>query len=614
VQPENLDLVGKTIGEYEIVSKIGSGGMGVVYEGRHPLIGKRVAVKILLAQSTSDPSLGARFLSEARAVNAIHHRGIVDIFSFGQLPSGYHYFVMEHLNGTPFDLLIRRSAPVSVAEAFGWMDEVLDALQAAHDAGIIHRDIKPSNLFLVETGRGRPYVKLLDFGIAKQVVAADQSSHTKSGMIVGTPEVMAPEQVRGEVVTPASDIYAIGCVLFELLTGRRVFEGDNLLQMVWRHVEDKPSAPSSINPQLPADVDDVILWALEKDPKNRPQSAMQLQRRMRATLAKIDTQSFSKAGLFSAASAPTSSLALGDGNIEPTAESPARNPPRTSTDENLRPIVLSGFGPSQTVEAARLDEGANATLEDRPKGFGRNEKSLETEAHGSSSEEATSVDIPLSALQRNRPARALMIGVGVVLLAGGLLYAGWPRESAPAAGDAAPIVPMVRREIPSTGSKDEPASTRGDVPEAPPSAATAPAVAGEPGVATKPAVGSEPSTAINPTVADKPSKLARPPVGEKPTAAPKPAGTDPRAAPTASTRQLDSKGANVGRAPTSAQLDARLRRLESRLAAKEARARKVDSVLRHLMTEGRKEVAGATSESERRAATLFLDELESQLR
>ena len=268
------DLSGRVIGEYEIVARVGVGGMGEVYEGRHPLIGKRVAVKVLLPSLSNEQELVERFLSEARAVNEIRHRGIVDIFSFGQLPEGSRYFVMEFLEGEAFDKIIKKRAPLPMGETLGWADEMLDALEAAHSAGIIHRDIKPSNLFLVNTGRGRPYVKLLDFGIAKLgAIAGEATPQTRASVILGTPDYISPEQARGKPISPQTDLYALGCVLFEMLTGERVFRGENTLQTMWMHVEDRPPVPSSIRPDIPPALDEVILWALEKDAANRPPSA-----------------------------------------------------------------------------------------------------------------------------------------------------------------------------------------------------------------------------------------------------------------------------------------------------------------------------------------------------
>ncbi len=268
------DLTGTTIGEYEIVSRLGVGGMGVVYEGRQPVIGKRVAVKVLLPLVSTDVDLVERFVSEARAVNEIGHRGIVDIFSFGQLPTGEHYFVMELLNGQPFDRLIKSRGPIPPEEALWWSEEICEALQAAHEAGIIHRDIKPSNLFLVDSGRGRPYVKLLDFGIAKLGAKEGEATpQTRASMVVGTPDYMSPEQARGKAITPATDVYALGCVMFELLTARRAFKGENALETMFMHVENPPPRLSAhvLNP-LPA-LEDLLLWMMEKDPLARPPTA-----------------------------------------------------------------------------------------------------------------------------------------------------------------------------------------------------------------------------------------------------------------------------------------------------------------------------------------------------
>jgi serine/threonine protein kinase len=279
-------LIGTTVGEYEIHSRLGQGGMGVVYEGVQPLIGKRVAVKVLLPQLSHDKELVDRFLSEARAVNAIRHRGIVDIFSFGKLSDGTVYFVMEYLEGIAFDKLLRTRGPVPLLDALSWTEEVLDALDAAHEAGIIHRDIKPSNLFLVEAGRRR-YVKLLDFGIAKLNALQGQATpQTRASVIIGTPDYLPPEQARGLPISAQTDLYSLGVVLFELLTRRRPFKGENELQTMWMHVESPAPAPSTFNPAVPPELDDLVLWALEKDPAARPESA----EAMRDALAAVKAQ------------------------------------------------------------------------------------------------------------------------------------------------------------------------------------------------------------------------------------------------------------------------------------------------------------------------------------
>jgi len=273
-EPKIPDLTGTTIGEYEIISRLGVGGMGVVYEGRQPVIGKRVAVKVLLPQVSGDADLVERFVSEARAVNEIGHRGIVDIFSFGQLPTREHYFVMEFLNGQPFDRLIKSRGPIPPEEVLWWSEEICEALQAAHEAGIIHRDIKPSNLFFVDSGRGRPYVKLLDFGIAKLGSKEGEATpQTRASMVVGTPDYMSPEQARGKAITPATDVYALGCVMFELLTARRAFKGENALETMFMHVENPPPRLGAHVPNALPALEDLLLWMMEKDPLARPPTA-----------------------------------------------------------------------------------------------------------------------------------------------------------------------------------------------------------------------------------------------------------------------------------------------------------------------------------------------------
>src|SRR5687768_946925 len=154
-------LTGRSIGEFVVGERIGVGGTGHVYAARHPLIGKRVAIKVLTLSGGAGADAVTRFIAEARAVNAIRHRNIVDIYSFGQLPEGLHYLVMEYLEGRPLDRLIAQRAPMPPAETLFYVEDVLEALAAAHEAGIVHRDVKPSNVFVVEPPRGRAYVKLL---------------------------------------------------------------------------------------------------------------------------------------------------------------------------------------------------------------------------------------------------------------------------------------------------------------------------------------------------------------------------------------------------------------------------------------------------------------------
>ncbi|HEX5747214.1 MAG TPA: serine/threonine-protein kinase [Archangium sp.] len=281
-------LTGLKVGEYELRQRIGVGGMGLVYEGIQPLIGKRVAVKVLRPELAAAEEQVARLLAEARAVNAIRHRGIVDIFGFGQVPDGRQYIIMEYLEGVALDAHLTEKGRLPVYEALDILDEVLSALGAAHGAGVVHRDLKPSNIFLVKQPDGSRYVKLLDFGLAKMGLPTGRTAQTRTDMVVGTPEYMAPEQARGQPVGPMTDLYALGVVAFEMVTGRLPFTGTSPVDLLMKHVDARPPRPSEFLPELPAALDAFILQMLTKDPEARPGSAEQLRRqlqRLRDTLA-----------------------------------------------------------------------------------------------------------------------------------------------------------------------------------------------------------------------------------------------------------------------------------------------------------------------------------------
>ncbi|WP_375770371.1 serine/threonine protein kinase [Archangium gephyra] len=280
-------LTGLKLGEYELRQRVGVGGMGLVYEGIQPLIGKRVAVKVLRPELAAAEEQVARLLAEARAVNAIRHRGIVDIFGFGQVPDGRQYIIMEYLEGVALDAHLTEKGRLPVSEALDILDEVLSALGAAHGAGVVHRDLKPSNIFLVKQPDGSRYVKLLDFGLAKMGLPTGRTAQTRTDMVVGTPEYMAPEQARGQPVGPMTDLYALGVVAFEMVTGRLPFTGTSPVDLLMKHVDARPPRPSEFVPELPAALDAFILQMLTKDPEARPGSAEQLRRqlqRLRDTL------------------------------------------------------------------------------------------------------------------------------------------------------------------------------------------------------------------------------------------------------------------------------------------------------------------------------------------
>ena len=199
--------VGMNVGEYKIEVAIGRGGFGTVYRAVHPLIGKQVAIKVLARKYSSDPEVVSRFVAEARAVNQIRHRNIIDIFAFGALPDGRHYYVMEHLDGEPFDQYLRRIGPLPLADALPILRAIARALDAAHAKGIAHRDLKPENIFLAHDADGATFPKLLDFGIAKLLQPEEDVRHrTGTGVPIGTPYYMSPEQCRGREVDHRTDV------------------------------------------------------------------------------------------------------------------------------------------------------------------------------------------------------------------------------------------------------------------------------------------------------------------------------------------------------------------------------------------------------------------------
>ncbi|MBM7119013.1 serine/threonine-protein kinase [Archangium primigenium] len=269
-------LVGQRIGEYLVRRRIGSGGMGVVYEGEHPVIGRKVAIKII-RQDTSEEVRARDLASEARAVSAIRHRGIIDIFGFGTLPGVGEYLIMEFLEGRPLDEILRDRAPLPLIQSLWLICEVLAALSAAHAKGVIHRDLKPGNIFIVRESNGSEYVKVLDFGLAKQAATPNGATpQTRASIILGTPEYMAPEQACGQPVSPRTDLYAAGIILFEMLTGRLPFQGESPMHIAVQQVHAKPPPPSSVVEGLPQELDALVLSLLAKEPANRPASGVEV--------------------------------------------------------------------------------------------------------------------------------------------------------------------------------------------------------------------------------------------------------------------------------------------------------------------------------------------------
>jgi serine/threonine-protein kinase len=260
---------GTMVGDYRIEGKLGGGGMGEVYGAVHPLIGKRTAIKVLRAELSVNREQVERFVREARAVNQIGHPNIVDVFTFGTLPDGRSYFAMEWLQGESLRARVKHGR-LTLAEIAAVVDGICAALDAAHDKGIVHRDLKPDNVFLVAV-RGAPsMVKLLDFGIAKLLGDDEHGHQTRTGNLLGTPAYIAPEQARGEAIDQQVDVYSLGAMLFELLTGEVPFPARSAMDMISAHLNNPPPSPAARNAAVPAELDALVQRMMAKEAKDRP--------------------------------------------------------------------------------------------------------------------------------------------------------------------------------------------------------------------------------------------------------------------------------------------------------------------------------------------------------
>ncbi|MBU1240159.1 serine/threonine protein kinase [Myxococcota bacterium] len=263
-------LIGANIGNYEIVSRIGSGAMGMVFEGVHPQIGKRVAIKVLAPHLTHVKSITHRFIQEAKTINKIEHPNIIEIYDFGELDDGRYYYSMELLQGETLSELMK-NRNISLDEILEIAEEVCDALEAVHEQGIIHRDLKPGNIFLAKKGR-KTFVKVLDFGVAKLLEPGAESEYeTSAGSVLGTPVYMAPEQAMGKIseINSAADIYSVAVIVYRMLSGHLPVYGKNIGEIISKHITADVVPLTTINPLIPQAVSDAVLKGVAKEPGER---------------------------------------------------------------------------------------------------------------------------------------------------------------------------------------------------------------------------------------------------------------------------------------------------------------------------------------------------------
>ncbi|HEY2958570.1 MAG TPA: Stk1 family PASTA domain-containing Ser/Thr kinase [Actinomycetota bacterium] len=274
---------------YEVGRLLGAGGMAEVFEGRDRLLARRVAIKVLLAEFARDPAFLVRFKREAQAAASLSHPNIVAVYDTG-VEQGTNFIVMEFVEGRTLRDLLRIGGPPPAERAAAIASDICDALAAAHARGIIHRDVKPGNMMLTADG----VVKVMDFGIAR---ATTSEPITQTAAVVGTAQYISPEQVQGGQVDARSDLYSLGCVLYELLTGRPPFSGESPVAIAYRHVRDDPTPPRRVDPRVPAAFEAITLRAMAKDPADRYQTAVEMRADLERALAGQPVAAVAPAGI-----------------------------------------------------------------------------------------------------------------------------------------------------------------------------------------------------------------------------------------------------------------------------------------------------------------------------
>jgi serine/threonine protein kinase/tetratricopeptide (TPR) repeat protein len=285
-------LIGSILDDkYRLDARLGEGGMGTVYRATHLLIEREVAIKVLNSRLVTDDAAKERFRREARAAGRLQHTNAVAVTDFGETSDGLVYLVMELLEGKPLRDILARESPLDPARAVSLMLQISAAVEAAHEAGILHRDLKPGNIFLVQRPDSPYIVKVLDFGIAKLATEGGEYSVadtlTGVGVMIGTPRYMSPEQCDGVQLTPASDVYSLGVILYEMLTGQTPFSGVSPLALALKHSSESPRPPRELVPAIPPALEAVVLHTLAKGAEERPADAGEFRRELFAVAERL---------------------------------------------------------------------------------------------------------------------------------------------------------------------------------------------------------------------------------------------------------------------------------------------------------------------------------------
>ncbi len=363
------DLIGSLIAErYHILEKLGEGGMGAVYLAEHVKMGLKVAIKVMPQAMANDVDAIARFHREAKNAARIKHPNVCGILDFGETPDGLIYLAMEYVEGETLTALLKREGALSPARTAGILAQCCDALQSAHDLDIVHRDLKPDNIMVTKGRDGTHFVKIVDFGIAKAMMAEDGQTVTKTGYIVGTPEYMSPEQVSGEALDGRSDNYSLALVLFRMLTGSLPFRADTPQESLASRLATDPSKLNEAAPgiEFPAQLQELMDRALARSRDGRFSSAVEFGKAVEAVLSGMP-DSTPQIDL----DAPTHLMESGAGGAPRTPETPLPAPQPAPTEAKKVPakailasvvvLVVGGIGVSVVLKGGSAPAATDST-------------------------------------------------------------------------------------------------------------------------------------------------------------------------------------------------------------------------------------------------------------